>query len=102
MESSSKRCASQSDESRVMLMFVFRMRSRSWTSVLAGALVALLAAAPARAQYFGQNKVRYENPRSQVLKTQHFDIYYSPDEAAIVGDAGRIAEDWYGRLSKTL
>jgi Tol biopolymer transport system component len=83
-------------------MSVFRMRSRLWTSLLLGALLALFAAAPARAQYFGQNKVRYENPRSQVLKTEHFDIYYSAEEAGVVTEAAQVAEKWYGRLSQTL
>ena len=83
-------------------MSVFRMRSRLWTSLLSSALLALLAAAPARAQYFGQNKVRYENPRSMVLKTEHFDIYYSAEEAGVVTEAAQVAEVWYGKLSHTL
>jgi dipeptidyl aminopeptidase/acylaminoacyl peptidase len=83
-------------------MSVFRMRSRLWTFLLSGALLALFAAAPARAQYFGQNKVRYENPPSMVLKTEHFDIYYSPEEADVVTGAATVAETWYAKLSQTL
>jgi hypothetical protein len=66
--------------------------------------VLLLAAAalPARAQYFGQNKVRYESPRFQVLKTAHFDIYYEEDQSALIEDVGAMAERWYDRLSRVL
>ena len=37
---------------------------------------------PAHAQYFGRNKVQYENFDFRVLKTQHFDIYFYPGEKA--------------------
>ena len=38
--------------------------------------------APARAQggYFGRNKVQYREFEFQVLKTEHFDIYFYPEE----------------------
>ena len=36
--------------------------------------------APASAQYFGRNKVRYKKLDFQILKTEHFDIYYYPEE----------------------
>jgi hypothetical protein len=56
----------------------------------------------AEAQYFGQNKVRYEDLEFSVLKTTHFDIYYYEQEAASVGEAGRIAERWYERMARVL
>jgi Tol biopolymer transport system component len=68
-------------------------------------LVALLAAAaPAQAQigYFGQNKVQYKTFKFQVLETQHFDIYYYPEEEAAARMAARMAERWYTRLSAIL
>ena len=34
---------------------------------------------PASAQYFGRNKVQYRDFDFQVLKTEHFDIYFYPD-----------------------
>ena len=43
-------------------------------------LAALAGASPAEAQYFGQNKVQYEKFNFIVLKTEHFDIYYYPEE----------------------
>src|SRR4029453_849362 len=38
----------------------------------------------------------------KVLKTEHFDVYYYPDEAAAAQQAGRMAERGYGRLSTIL
>jgi len=66
------------------------------------ALILLLPlATPAQAQYFGRNKVQYENFNFKVLRTDHFDIYYYDKEADVVNDIGRMAERWYERLSKT-
>ena len=55
-----------------------------------------------KAQYFGQNKVQYETFKFQVLPTEHFDIYYYPEEEAAARMAARMAERWYGRISKLL
>ena len=66
------------------------------------ALVLLLPLAiPAQAQYFGRNKVQWENFNFKVLRTDHFDIYYYDKESDVVNDVGRMAERWYTRLSKT-
>ena len=62
----------------------------------------LATASPATAQYFGQNKVQYETFDFQVLKTEHFDIYYYAEEEAAVRLAARMAERWYTRLSQLL
>ncbi len=72
-----------------------------------GALVALLAlsgrAAPAAAQnYFGQNQVQYDKFHWLIKETEHFEIYYYPEEAAAVTDAARMAERAYARLSRVL
>ena len=42
-----------------------------------------MAALPAlaSAQYFGRNKVQYRTFDFQILKTDHFDLYYYPEEA---------------------
>jgi Tol biopolymer transport system component len=67
------------------------------------AVVWLTAApSPAIAQYFGQNKVQYRTFDFQVLKTQHFDIYYYPEEERAARDAARMAERWYARLARVL
>jgi hypothetical protein len=68
------------------------------------AVAALLgaAAAPARAQYFGRNRVQYERFDFRLLSTPHFDLhYYRPAEPQAQG-AGRQAERWYARHSAFL
>ena len=68
------------------------------------ALAVLLTATVATAQpgYFGQNKVQYETFKFQVLQTEHFDIYFYPEEEAAARMAARMAERWYTRLSTLL
>jgi Tol biopolymer transport system component len=56
----------------------------------------------ASAQYFGRNQVRYRTFKYQVLKTEHFDIYYYPEEEKAIREAARMAERWYTRLSTVL
>ena len=69
----------------------------------AGAVLALalggLAFGPTvgRAQYFGRNKVQYETFHFQVLRTDHFDVYFYPEEEPAAQQAARIAERWYAR-----
>ena len=66
------------------------------------AALCVCTASPAAAQYFGRNKVEYENFDFQVLATEHFDIYYYPQEAGAARMAARLAERWYSRLSTLL
>jgi len=77
------------------------MRSRV-TVLLASFSLLLGLAAPSSAQYFGRNKVQYERFDFKVLATEHFDIYYYPEEEAAVALAARMAERWYARISKLL
>jgi hypothetical protein len=56
--------------------------------------------APASAQYFGRNKVHYKDFDFQVLRTDHFDIYFYPSERAGIDIAARMAERWKTRLEK--
>jgi Tol biopolymer transport system component len=69
---------------------------------LASFLMLAITAQPAAAQYFGQNKVQYRTFKFEVLKTEHFDIHFYPQEAQAARDAARIAERWYARLSRVL
>jgi Tol biopolymer transport system component len=58
---------------------------------------------PATAQtYFGQNQVQYDRFDWQVLETEHFLIYFYPDEHVPTWDAARMAERAYARLSRVL
>ena len=71
---------------------------------LATALAAAGTASPtasARAQnYFGQNHVQYKQFHWQVLDTEHFQIYFYPEERVAAHDAARMAERDYARLSR--
>jgi hypothetical protein len=70
--------------------------------VLAAALLAGLGASPARAQYFGQNKVQYRHLKFSIIATEHFDVHFYEEERAAALDAARMAERAYGRLSRVL
>jgi Tol biopolymer transport system component len=66
------------------------------------AVVAMLSSTNADAQYFGRNKVRYDRLEFRLLQTEHFDIHYYAEEEAATVHAARMAERWYGRLSRIL
>ncbi|HEY6508546.1 MAG TPA: hypothetical protein VIY56_11080, partial [Vicinamibacterales bacterium] len=78
------------------------------TTFRRGLLVVLLCSAalplssPASAQYFGRNKVQYRTFDFEVMKTEHFDIYFYPEEREGVEIAARMAERWYSRLQRLL
>jgi Tol biopolymer transport system component len=74
-----------------------RILQFSTRSVLIAAVVALGLTASAPAQYFGRNKVQYQNYQFEVLHTPHFEIYYYPEEKDAVDIAARLAERWYAR-----
>jgi len=62
----------------------------------------VLWASPASAQYFGRNKVQYDTFEFRTLQTEHFDIYYYPEEADAATLVGRLAERWRARLGTLL
>ncbi len=70
-------------------------------TLTAALVLAAVAAAPARAQYFGQNKVQYNRFDFSIIQTEHFDVYYYGNRAAAL-DAARMAERGYARLSRIL
>ncbi len=65
-------------------------------------IVAVFFAEAASAQYFGRNKVRYDDFDFHVLETEHFDLFYYPEEEQAARDVARMAERWYERLSTIL
>ena len=71
------------------------MRSR-FSVVLAALLLILGTAIPSGAQYFGRNKVQYERFDFKVLATEHFDIYYYPEEEAAIQIAAARGR-WHAR-----
>src|SRR5919199_1658222 len=71
-------------------------------ALVAAALLTLVTSAPASAQYFGRNKVQYKKLDFQVLKTEHFDIYFYPSEREGIDISARLAERWNTRLERLL
>ena len=49
--------------------------------------------------YFGRNKVQYSEFDWQVMKTEHFMIYFYKDETEVAKIAARVAEEAYDTLS---
>ncbi|WP_420456629.1 peptidase S9 [Rubrivirga sp.] len=76
------------------------MRSLLSALLVAATLVAL--APSAQAQYFGRNKVRYDDFAFRILETEHFDLYYYEGMEQASRDVARMAERWYDRLSSIL
>lgn len=52
------------------------------------------------AQYFGRNKVQYDQFDFRVLTTEHYNIHYYPEAAEAIEDAARMAERWYERMAR--
>ena len=73
-----------------------------WRVAILLCCVAPLLSSPLSAQYFGQNKVQYRSFDFQVLKTEHFDVYFYPREEQGAALAARMAERWYVRLRELL
>ena len=79
------------------------MYSRIKTAAFAAALAASFAVSTAGAQgYFGQNQVQYDRFKWSVIETEHFLVYYYPEERRASMDAARMAERAYARLSRVL
>ncbi|WP_051141304.1 basic secretory protein-like protein [Salisaeta longa] len=77
------------------------MGHSSLSRALCFVVLLLLGASPAAAQYFGRNKVQYDDFNFKTLRTDHFEIYFYPEEEQAVQDAARMAERWYQRHSGT-
>jgi len=62
----------------------------------------LVTAVPAtlEAQYFGRNKVQYEQFDFQILETPHYDVHFYPEASEAIEDVARMAERWYERLAR--
>ena len=80
-------------------------RGRSFGGRAAAALgaflaITMLAPIPAEAQYFGRNKVQYDQFNFRVLTTPNFEIYFYEKNEAVVDDLARMSERWYERLAR--
>ncbi|MBT8488322.1 MAG: peptidase S9, partial [Gemmatimonadetes bacterium] len=70
-------------------------------ALLLAAFAVPLMASGASAQYFGRNKVQFDEFDFQVLPSDHFDWHYYPEADEAVMDAVRMGERWYERLART-
>jgi Peptidase of plants and bacteria len=77
----------------------FPTRFTTFLLVLSISVLAIPVGASAQGAYFGRNKVQYQEFNFKVLKTDHFDIYYYPEEEDAARMASRLAERWYKRLA---
>lgn len=55
----------------------------------------LICSLSARAQYFGQNKVRYKNLHFKIYRTPHFEIYYYLKNDSMIKRFAQESELWY-------
>jgi Tol biopolymer transport system component len=55
----------------------------------------MMSIKPAKAQYFGQNKVRYKNLKFQVYRTPHFELYYYTKNDSLIKRIAKESEAWY-------
>ncbi len=69
----------------------------SW--MLPAFLLLAFISAEAFSQYFGRNKVQYDQFDFKYIQTENFDIYYYPEKEETIMDIGRMTERWYHRLS---
>src|SRR5437867_5588535 len=77
--------------------------SRNGVALAAVVLAVLAAQPPVEEQsYFGQNQVQYDRFEWHVKETEHFLIYFYPEELQATWDAARMAERSYARLSRVL
>jgi len=74
------------------------MRRLPWVLAVLG----LLAPVGANGQMFGKNKVQYKSFEWQILKTEHFDVYFYDGGRVLAETVGDFAEDAHATLSKRL
>ena len=70
--------------------------------ILLAIVISILTPFKLEAQYFGRNKVMYDNFNFKILHTKHFEIYYYNEEEDAVKYAADMAERWYTRHSELL
>jgi hypothetical protein len=90
------------DEVLKKMRFSRPLHVRGATTLLLCAGAALmLVPDPASGQYFGRNKVQYDDFEFSILRTDHFDFHYYPVETEAVEDAARMGERWYERFARS-
>lgn len=79
-----------------------RIKFLEYVPILVSLLFFLSSNSELQAQYFGQNKVRYQSFKFKVIKTKHFNVYFYPEEKNAAEEAARMAERWYTRHASIL
>lgn len=79
-----------------------RLRGLARFAILSAVSVTAFSADPAAAQYFGRTPVQWDRLKFELLKTEHFDVHYYPQERLAAEQVARMAERWYTRLSGIL
>src|SRR5437016_12096830 len=69
-------------------------------AVAVGLLAGLVPAAAAQFGYFGQNKIQYRRFDWRVLRGEHVDLYYYPEEEELGRVALAYAEESYDSLER--
>ncbi|MBI4161772.1 MAG: PD40 domain-containing protein [Acidobacteria bacterium] len=77
-----------------------RTSPRTW--IPAAAVLAAAALLPSPAFPFGKNKIAYERFDWQLYPSPHFDVYYYPEEEALLEQVVSFAESQYVTLSELL
>ena len=72
------------------------------SALMSAVMSAVMSGVMMGQSYFGQNQVQYDRFNWQQLETEHFLIYYYPEERPAAVNAARMAERSYARLSRIL
>jgi Tol biopolymer transport system component len=75
--------------------FLLLIKAKKYLFIFICCLCSLLLSTKAKAQYFGQNKVRYKNLKFKVYKTPHFEIYYYLKNDSMIKRFAQESELWY-------
>ncbi len=73
------------------------MFKKNYLPVALSVFIVFVLTFKADAQYFGQNKVNYNDFNFEELHSKNFDVYFYPEEKPAIYDATQMAERWYAR-----
>jgi Tol biopolymer transport system component len=71
------------------------IKSRIEKYILSIFALVFLCSLQTKAQYFGQNKVRYKNLKFEVYQTPHFELYYYTKNDSLIKNFAKESEAWY-------
>ncbi len=75
------------------------MKLYNWLLWFATLVAVSFPSTDAHAQYyFGRNKIQYDQFDWQIMRTEHFDVYFYPEMRDLAEIGAAVAEEAYGRL----